>query len=538
MQFDSLDYFAFLALCLAGFWGLRRWGIERDVIERVGVERVGVERVGVEPGRPVRVHVRGTWPRFLLIAVASCVFYAAWNWRYLGLILASTALDYFVGLGLGATERPRPRKALLALSLACNLGLLGAFKYYNFFVDVTEQAFGHLLGVELDLPMLDVLLPVGISFYTFQTMSYSIDVYRRELAPTRNPIDFAFYVMFFPQLVAGPIVRAAEFLPQMKPPPWLTRERVSQGLFLIGLGLLKKAIFSDFISVNLVDRVFDDPAAFSATEVLLGLYGFTLQIYADFSGYTDVARGSGLLFGFELPENFDRPYQARSAADFWRRWHMTLSTWLRDYLYFPLGGSRHGGARTYFNLWVTIFLIGLWHGASWTFVLYGNLQAGAVILNRFLQQARQHPDLPPGLAGLATRTLRAVVWPWNALVRAARRPDGREAPWLDVVRVVLTLHFVVFSRILFRANSLENAGDVTAQLLSGTASVAQIDPDVWRVLLLGFYLHYVPRSQLAWARERFVAAPPWMQGLLLVGVALVVGLFATGGVVPYIYFQF
>lgn len=525
MPFHSLDYMAFLALTLGGFWALRRWGIEREV---------------ADPEAPGRIRVRGSWLRLLFLFLASCVFYMAWNWRYIALILASTCLDYLVGIGLDVTRSPQRRKALLAASLIGNLGLLGVFKYYNFFIGATQAALGSIFGIEVQLPVLNVLLPVGISFYTFQTLSYSIDVYRGRLRPTWNFFEFAFYVTFFPQLVAGPIVRAAELLPQIQRPPWLTRERAGHGLFLIGMGLLKKVVFADFISVNLVDRVFDDPAAFSALEVLIALYGFTLQIYADFSGYTDVARGSGMLFGFELPENFDRPYQARSVAEFWRRWHMTLSTWLRDYLYFPLGGSRYGAARTYFNLWLTIFLIGLWHGASWTFVIYGNLQAIAVMLNRFVQQARERSpaEASRGLGARLAAVLLVLAWPWNAIVRAARRPDGREAPWLDVLRIVLTLQFVVFSRILFRATSLDNAADVTSQLFTGTTSVAQVGDDVWRVLVLGFFLHYVPRSQLAWLRARFVASPPYAQGVLLAVVALIVGLFATGGVVPYIYFQF
>ncbi len=523
MLFNSLDYLAFLVVSLAGFWLLRRFGIERD------------ER---EPGGK-RVVVRGAWLRYLFLALASCVFYAAWNWRYLGLMVAATLLDYLVGVGLGSTKDPRLRKVLLGVSITGNLGMLGVFKYYNFFADSTNTALSRLFGLDVSLPMLDVLLPVGISFYTFQTLSYAIDVYRGQLEPTRSVIDFGFFVTFFPQLVAGPIVRAAEFLPQMQRPPWLTRERVGHGLFLIGLGLTKKIVFADFVSVNLVDRVFDDPAAFSSTEVLLGLYGFTLQIYADFSGYTDVARGSGKLFGFELPENFDRPYQAKSVAEFWRRWHMTLSTWLRDYLYFPLGGSKRGAARTYLNLWITIFLIGLWHGASWTFVIYGNLQACAVMLNRFLEQSRKPSRAPLSPFAAAVRAIfLTLTWPWNALVRAARRPDGTDPWWLNLLRVVLTMQFVVFSRILFRASSLENAGDVTHQLLAGTTSVAQVGDDVWRVLVLGFYLHYVPRSQLEWIRTRFVALPPWAQGLALAALGLVLALFVTGDVVPYIYFQF
>lgn len=500
MLFNSLDYFAFLALTLVGFWTLRRWGGERDVPE---------DAAKGEGGAGTRVVVRGSWLRLLFIFLASCVFYAAWNWRYIFLILFSAVLDYLVGLRIAASEDPKRRKAWLMVSLVGNLGLLGVFKYYNFFAESTGEALRLIFGVDVHVPLLDVLLPVGISFYTFQTLSYAIDVYRGQIQPTRNFLKFGFFVTFFPQLVAGPIVRAAEFLPQLDRPPWLTRERVGNGLFLIGLGLSKKIIFADFISVNLVDRVFDNPAAFSATEVLLGLYGFTLQIYADFSGYTDVARGSAKLFGFELPENFDRPYQAKSVAEFWRRWHMSLSTWLRDYLYFPLGGSRGSSARTYFNLWLTIFLIGLWHGASWTFVIYGNLQALAVVVNRFWTRYRKKRG-------------------WTA-------PDPF---WVDVLKILATLHFAVFSRILFRATSLDNAGDVTAQLFTGTTSTAQITNDVWRVLVLGFALHYVPRTQLEWARTRFVGLPPWAQGVALAVVAAGLTLFVTGGVVPYIYFQF
>ena len=505
MLFNSLDYFAFLALTLVGFWALRRWGPERDVVETVPAE--GEPYREAPPRR--RVVVRGTGLRLLFIFLASCVFYMAWNPLYIGLILFSAVLDYFVGLRIAASEEPRRRKAWLMVSVVGNLGLLGVFKYYNFFADSTGDALRLFFGVDVDIPLLDVLLPVGISFYTFQTLSYAIDVYRRQLEPTKSFLEFGFFVTFFPQLVAGPIVRAAEFLPQLKRPPWLTRERVGEGLFLIGLGLTKKIVFADFISVNLVDRVFDDPAAFSSMEVLLGLYGFTLQIYADFSGYTDVARGSGKLFGFELPENFDRPYQAKSVAEFWRRWHMSLSTWLRDYLYFPLGGSRHGALRTYFNLWLTIFLIGLWHGASWTFVIYGNVQALAVLLNRFWSRYRERRG-------------------WTA-------PDPF---WVDVLKIVATLHFAVFSRILFRATSLDNAGDIVAQMFDGTSSVAQISNDVWRVLVLGFALHYVPRTQLEWARTRFVGLSPWAQGVVLAVVAAGLALFVTGEVVPYIYFQF
>lgn len=496
MRFDSLDYVAFLLLALGGFW----------VLTRAGRPPAGV--ADSESGPPTPRDVPRS-ARLVWLLVASCAFYMAWNPLYIGLILFSTLLDFTVGIGIHRARASWARRAWLGASLAGNLGLLGLFKYYNFFAEASGLLLHSAFGLRLELPLLDVLLPVGISFYTFQTLSYTIDIYRRRLEPTRSLLHFACYVTFFPQLVAGPIVRASEFLPQLERPPRLDRARVSQALLLIGMGLVKKVVFADYLALNLVDRVFDDPAAFTSVEVVIGLYAFTLQIYADFSGYTDVARGSGLLFGLELPRNFDRPYLARSAAEFWRRWHMTLSTWLRDYLYFPLGGSKRGALRTYFNLWLTIFLIGLWHGASWTFVIYGNVQALAVMLNRAVRRMRRRFGF-----------------------------TGEDPAWANLLKVLLTLQFVVFSRILFRATSLDNAFAVTAQLFDGTTSTAQVSTDVWRVLLLGFYLHYLPTERFEHLARRFGALRPAWQGVALVAAGAVVALFASEEIVPYIYFQF
>jgi D-alanyl-lipoteichoic acid acyltransferase DltB (MBOAT superfamily) len=297
--FNSLDYILFLGIAVAGFWLLAR-------------------------------HAQ---LRIIFVFVASCLFYMAWHPAYIVLILGSTVVDYIVGLRIHATDRPRARKRWLILSLVSNLGLLGLFKYFNFASQATADVLGLFFGIEIaSPPFLDVLLPVGISFYTFQTLSYTIDIYRRKLEPTRNFFQFAFFVTYFPQLVAGPIVRASQLLPQLQRKITLRDEQVTQGLFLIASGMVKKVVIADYLSVNLVDRVFDQPELYSAAEVVIALYGFTMQIYCDFSGYTDVARGSAKLMGLELPENFDRPYQSASPAEFWRRWHITLSTWLRDYL--------------------------------------------------------------------------------------------------------------------------------------------------------------------------------------------------------------
>lgn len=475
MFFHSLDYALFLALALAGYWAL---------IRRLGA-------------------------RLALTIAASCVFYMAWNPWYLGLILFSTLIDWAVARRIHASADDTSRKRWLSVSVVTNLGLLGVFKYYDFGATAVTDALA-LVHVHVRPALLHVALPVGISFYTFESLSYCIDVYRRKCAPAESPLRLLFFITFFPKLVAGPIARPSELLPQLEKAPTLDRTRVSEALFLIGLGLVKKVVFADFLSVNLVDRIFDEPEGYTATEVVIALYGFTLQIYCDFSGYTDIARGSAKLFGIELPENFDRPYQSRSPAEFWRRWHMTLSTWLRDYLYFPLGGSRLGPVRTYFNLWLTIFLIGLWHGASWTFVLYGAIQGTAVALHRFVSRMRDKSE---------------------SEVRA-------EPAWLVVLKVLGTLQFVVFSRILFRATDMANARDVVDRLASRTWSVANVAGTVWLVLLVGLALHYTPRAWLDALRARFVALPAVGQGVVMAATLAFLSLVATSETVPYIYFQF
>lgn len=473
MHFDSPDYMLFLALAVAGWWALAR----------------------VKSGR------------LALIFVASCVFYMAWNPTYIGLILFSTILDFFAGKGIHEARDPVTKKRWLLLSLGGNLGLLGLFKYFNFFAGAVTDGLG-LAGIEFVAPHLDVLLPVGISFYTFQTLSYTIDIYRGTLEPRRSILDFAFFVTYFPQLVAGPIVRASELLPQLDRRPRLTHERVSRGLFLIATGLVKKIAIADYLGLNLVDRVFDNPELFTSTEVVIGLYGFTMQMYCDFSGYTDVARGSAMLMGLDLPKNFDRPYDTPNPAAFWRRWHMTLSTWLRDYLYFPLGGSRVGKVRAYWNLFLTMFLIGIWHGASWTFVIYATLQGLAMVSHRYFSRRSGRPK-------------DAVdTWPVYAL------------------KVFLCLQFVVFSRILFRANGIDNAWNVSAQLFVGTTSTAQVTPAIAAMLVGSFALHYTPRRWFETIESRFIQLPAPFQGMLLATVAALLSLVASSEVVPFIYFQF
>jgi alginate O-acetyltransferase complex protein AlgI len=472
MNFHSLDYFLFLFLVLSGYWLVGRSAL-----------------------------------RFTLLLFSSCVFYMAWNPGYLIFVLLSIFVDYMAARGMESAPDRKGRRAWLALSLTTNLGLLGIFKYFNFFAGSVGDVL-HLFGFNATPPHLDVLLPIGISFYTFESLSYTIDVYRGRIPATKSFVRFACFITFFPHLVAGPIVRAADLLPQFDKPPRLTPRDVGEGTFLIAIGLIKKIVFADYLAVNLIDRVFDDPSAYSSLEVMISLYAYTLQIFCDFSGYTDVARGSGLLFGLRLPENFDRPYQAKSPAEFWRRWHMTLSTWLRDYLYFPLGGSKVPPARAYFNLFLTVALVGLWHGAAWTFVLYGLLHASAMVVHRFFYR------------------------------RAGRSADARDSLPMHILKIFGTLHFVVLSRIFFRASSLGNAGEVMSQLAEGTTGLFHVTHWVWVLLLAGYAAHFTPTGLFNGIKQGFVRLPAPAQGAVLAGVACALMLVATEDVVPYIYFQF
>ncbi len=433
-------------------------------------------------------------PRQVLLLAASYVFYGAWSVKYLALLAFSTLLDFGVGLALAKAHRPALRRGLLGASLVGNLGLLAAYKYYGFFA-ANLAALLSELGVQGALPVLEVALPVGISFYTFQTLSYTIDVYRRAIAPTRDLIEFALFVAFFPQLVAGPILRAGEFLPQLKRPPVVSERDVSDGVFRILTGLFKKIVIADYLGSRVVDPVFAAPGDFGAGDALLAVYAYALQIYGDFSGYSDIAVGSARLLGFTLPENFAAPYTALSVRDFWRRWHITLSTWLRDYLYIPLGGSRHGAWRATQAVMVTMLLGGLWHGAAWTFVAWGAWHGLALVV------ARAVPVRPP-------------AW----LARLA------------------TFHFVCAGWILFRSSNFTVAGELVAALARPHALTVFTLP-VAAVLAVGFVSQGLPAGLIGAARDLFARAPALAQAALAV---IALALFDTMSLTahPFIYFQF
>jgi D-alanyl-lipoteichoic acid acyltransferase DltB (MBOAT superfamily) len=440
--------------------------------------------------------------RHLMLLVASYVFYMAWDWRYAGLIAGSTLIDYAVALKLGRTEDPRARKRLLIASLVVNLGVLGVFKYFNFFVDGAGSVFT-LLGLDVALPKHDLLLPVGISFYTFQTLSYTIDVYWRRIAPERDLTRFALFVSFFPQLVAGPIVRAADFLPQIasetsRATP-ADRTHVREGLARIFRGLFKKIVFADLLASLFVDDVFADPAAYSSLDLLIALYGYAFQIYNDFSGYSDIAIGAALMLGYRFDENFNRPYLSRNVREFWTRWHISLSSWLKDYLYIPLGGNRGNTTR---NLMITMGLGGLWHGAGANFVLWGVYH---------------------GLLLVASRTL--------------DRHASPDAPWWILVRDrVLTFHLVLFGWLLFRVSDMEQLGAYLAGLVQFSGG-SVVHPAALALLAAAALAHFTTPALVQSVQQRWSRLPEFLQGAgYAAAIVVLCGVSVDAAV--FIYFQF
>ena len=448
-------------------------------------------------------------PQNWLLLVASYYFYGSWDWRFLGLLVASTIVDFSCALALDRSHSPRRRRMLLCLSLGFNLALLGFFKYFNFFADNLHVVFDSL-GWQTDFVTLRVLLPIGISFYTFVTMSYVIDVYRREIPATRDLLDFAVFVAYFPHLVAGPILRASLLLPQISTPRMVTREQVRDGLWLIAWGFFQKIFVADNLAA-VANMVFDPGAHPTGINVLLGTYAFAFQIYGDFAGYSNVARGTSKLMGIELLENFRFPYFVRTAQDFWRHWHISLSTWLRDYLYIPLGGSRGSGGRTRRNLLITMVLGGLWHGAAWTFVLWGVYQGLLLIAYRAAGRVRALHLWIAGSGALARVTSWAVMF-----------------------------HFTCYGWLIFRARSAEHAGALSRALFTGfdPASVA-ISGALAPLLLYTVPLLLVHGIEAYY--DDLLVVPrlsPGMRYCVYAATFYLTMLFGNFGGAEFIYFQF
>ena len=438
--------------------------------------------------------------RKLFLLLASWFFYAQWDWRFVGLLILSAVLNW----GVAALIARRPadrRKWLVGLGVAANLLILGFFKYYGFFI---EQA-GELLtrfGWERDLPLLQIVLPVGISFFTFRGVSYVVDVYRGKTPAAKSLLDVMLLMSFFPHLVAGPIVRASDLLPQFDRVPRLTREMATHGLLLIVWGLFKKTIIASELATRLVDPVFFDPSAYGAVDIAAAVYGYAVQIYCDFSAYSDMAIGIAALLGYAFPRNFDQPYRAGSMQSFWRRWHISLSSWLRDYLYVPLGGGKKGLAASCVNVMITMLLGGLWHGAAWTFVLWGALHGGVQVIERL------------GRAALGDRKL-----------------------FPTAVGMLITFHIVCLGWILFRAETFDLAVAMV-QGLGRMGPVAMLTPFLLTLIVGGLAMHWLPPRAVESLTLKLKPAPSITLGVLIGLAILLIEAGRPDGVAPFIYFQF
>jgi len=500
----------------------------------------------------------------------SLFFYWKTSGFFFLILLISTLSDYLIGFKIYDAKKPLARKLWLTLSIFVNLFLLIYFKYAYFFTESINNFFGTHIEVmnhfaqftnefyDTNFRVDAILLPVGISFFTFQTMSYAIDVYRGHVKPVKNLLDFGFYVSFFPQLVAGPIVRAADFVPQLYEDYSLTKKQFGMALFWILNGLIKKMVLADYIAVNFIDRVFSNPLSYSGFEGLMALYGYSLQVYADFSGYTDIAIGIAMLMGFRLPKNFNSPYKAVSTGDFWKRWHISLSSWLKDYLYIPMGGNRGGSAFSFITLAIILFFIsliaasiwvalglvigvavtmvfawliptfkrwlitninimltmligGLWHGASWNFVLWGGLNGVGIVVYKLWRK----------------------ISPWES------KNTWYKRAWA----IFLTFNFITFTRIWFRSESFSKAADLIHQIRFNFN--AAIIPDVatafWKVflvMLIGYIIHWLPGWFKNWYRSAFISTSLVVKVLICFAAVFIIYQFMAADMVPFIYFQF
>ena len=441
--------------------------------------------------------------KWVLLAL-SLAFYASWDWRFLLLLLASGAISYLVGLYVQG-ERPG-RKLALTLGVALDLGILGYFKYLDFFI-AQAMTFAHTLGFEAPLSFVNVTLPVAISFLTFHAISYIVDVYRGRLKASRSPLDILLYISFFPHLVAGPIVRAHEFLPQLASPRRAEDFAFGENMLLILGGLLKKMVIANYLAVKFVDPVFTDPTQFSRFDLVMAVYAYAIQIYADFSAYTDIAIGVAALMGYRFPQNFNQPYRALGIGDFWRRWHMTLSAWLRDYLYIPLGGNRGGKLMTARNLLLTMLLGGLWHGANWTFLIWGALHGAALIVDHSYRRSMLYARIG-------------------------------QKPWAVTLDWAITFHFVCFCWLFFRAPSLDGALQYLAGVVTDNGAVSTMPAVVWPLLAAGAFTQFIPpdsRLRLGeWLDARGQVAQVAFGALAL----YVIVVMAPSASAPFIYFQF
>jgi alginate O-acetyltransferase complex protein AlgI len=439
----------------------------------------------------------------LWILIASYYFYALWNPKFVLLLFGISTIDFLTARGIAASSRTSLRRTLLYTSIVTDIGALLAFKYFNFFSSSVTTLLAQLHLQTRSFLIEDLVIPLGLSFITFRSLSYVIDVYRKATPATNRYFDYLAFVAFFPTLIAGPVVRSKDLLPQFEKAE-LTNEQGVEAIFLILIGLIKKVAIADLIGSNLVDRVFDQPQLYSSLETLVAIYGYALQIYCDFSGYSDIAIGSALLLGFRLPTNFNSPYRAQNLRDFWKRWHITLSSWLFDYVYISIGGLRKRRFNLYRNLFLTFLIGGLWHGAAWTFVLWG------------------------GLHGLG---LSASHW-WH------RNRTHTNSTWLvKAICTVATFHFVCLTWIVFRAESLGQVLAVLQRLTVFQFSTGNLPTSLLVLMLVGFASHWIPEKALNAIRDGWGWLPSPAQAVVVLSVAL--GLYyVSGAEVQFIYGNF
>jgi len=463
-------------------------------------------------------------PRNAYLFLVSLFFYYKSSGVYFLILIFSTIVDYFIGGQIYRSKGRLKRKLLLITSIAINLFVLSYFKYSGFFIETLNNILGTHYEVLNHFNLMangisggnyfdidKIILPVGISFFTFQTISYTVDIYRKKITPVKNILDFGFYVSFFPQLVAGPIVRASEFIPQIYQKYKITKVDFGLAVFMILNGLLKKLFISDYIAVNLIDNVFSAPMRHTGVENLLALYAYSMQVYADFSGYTDIAIGVALLMGFRLPVNFNSPYKALHVGEFWKRWHISLSTWLKDYLYIPLGGNRHGEVRTNINLMITMLLGGLWHGASWQFVIWGGLNGIGLLIYK------QWRKISP-FKGNHT-------WP------------------VRLYAIFLTFNFITFTRIWFRCESMRQVDEMIHQIVHAfqpeqVLAVFVTYKKVLLLLIFAFVIHWLPTKFKNKYRTTFANLPSWLIAVAVLVVVFFIYQFQTFDLQPFIYFAF
>jgi len=442
-----------------------------------------------------------------IILAGSLIFYGWWDWRFLFLIAITIVMDYLIGVKLHATENTSQRKRLVGISVALNLSILGFFKYFNFFSDSLSSSLNYL-GIEASYVTLNIILPVGISFYIFQSLSYVVDIYRKDVKPARSLVDYGAYVALFPQLVAGPIERGYHLLPQITAPRTITREKIYEGSYLILWGLFKKIFIADNLA-QIVDPIFSGPGSPSGSLVLIGVYAFAFQIYCDFSAYTDIARGVAKWMGIDLMENFRIPYISKNPSEFWRRWHISLSSWLRDYLYIPLGGNKSGTVKTYRNLMITMVLGGLWHGAQANFVLWGLYQGAILVVHRFF-----------------TRNIFKA------------NNEKKASPIVSAIQIALFFHVVCYGWLLFRAESMQQIAEFSHLLVTDVV-FEEVLSNIAKLAFFTAPLIVMQTLQITTGKMNFLLTwPTSIRVAFYFGIIISALLFGQFGASEFIYFQF